>query len=153
MFSTKRKFSVTKINLACRNLLDFYCVIKKRMRREVFHHKIFDYFNALVRIVDLKVKYKKRFCEEDITDLTRCPMPMMSLCCLRISVTNSIGSSPVSNALLNCLAAWSNAPPKRSPLMAKGDKISWIALSLPLEVQREAYRPQLMQLDVSCFLA
>lgn len=50
-----------------------------------------------------------------LTDLTLCPMPMISFPSFFILLTNSMGSMPLSNALLNCFAAASRAPPKRSP--------------------------------------
>ena len=50
-----------------------------------------------------------------LTDLTRCPIPMISFPSFFILLTNSMGNMPPSNALLNCLAAASRAPPNRSP--------------------------------------
>ena len=50
-----------------------------------------------------------------LTDLTRWPMPMMSEPFFLISFTNSIGIRPASEALLNCRAAASKAPPNLSP--------------------------------------
>lgn len=42
-------------------------------------------------------------------------MPIISLPSFFILLTNSMGSMPLSKALLNCFAAASRAPPKRSP--------------------------------------
>ena len=50
-----------------------------------------------------------------LTDLTRCPMPMMSFPFFLMSLTNSMGMRPRSYASPNCLAAASSAPPNRSP--------------------------------------
>ena len=86
------------------------------MRWKILHDEFFENFNSFVRIVNLKFLYDdamKNFFR--LTDLTLWPIPIMSLCCFLISVTNSFGVSPWSNALLNIFAAPSNAPPKRSP--------------------------------------
>lgn len=68
-------------------------------------------YNSFANILDLCVCV----CVGVLTDFTLCPMPIMSLPSFFILLTNSIGSMPLSNALLNCLAAASRAPPKRSP--------------------------------------
>lgn len=50
-----------------------------------------------------------------LTDLTRCPMPMMSCPFFLMSFTNSMGACPLSNPWENIRAAASNAPPNLSP--------------------------------------
>ncbi len=49
------------------------------------------------------------------TDLTRWPTPIINFPSFLILFTKSIGFKPASYASLNCFAAPSNAPPKRSP--------------------------------------
>ncbi len=49
-------------------------------------------------------------------DLTRWPIPGMSLFCLRMMSTNSRGLRPLSKALVNSSAAPSRAPPNREPM-------------------------------------
>lgn len=110
----------------------------------MFLHKILQNLHAHVRVVDLK-KYtilfltfprykqirvlflqnviKKNKLEVGLktllTDFTLWPMPMISLPSFFILLTNSIGNMPLSKALLNCFAAASRAPPKRSPFNSK----------------------------------
>lgn len=85
-------------------------------------HEILQDLHAHVGVVDLKrdtvvrvSRVKPRSDRTPLTDLTRWPMPMISFPSFFILLTNSIGSMPLSKALLNCLAAASRAPPKRSP--------------------------------------
>ena len=49
------------------------------------------------------------------TDFTRWPIPIMSFPDFLLLFTNSMGVIPLSHPSENCLAAASNAPPKRSP--------------------------------------
>lgn len=60
----------------------------------------------------------------ELTDLTLCPMPRMSLCSFLMLFTNSIGIMPESYAWENCFAAPSRAPPKRSPCIRNQKKIN-----------------------------
>ena len=50
-----------------------------------------------------------------LTDLTRCPIPMISCPFFLISLTNSMGACPLSKPLENIRAAASKAPPNLSP--------------------------------------
>lgn len=69
-----------------------------------------------IRIVDLITQFLIEYTYNAVlTDLTRCPIPNINLCCLRVSLTNSIGVIPESYARENWLAAPSNAPPNLSP--------------------------------------
>lgn len=85
-----------------------------------------------------------------LTDLTLCPMPMISLPSFFILLTNSMGSMPLSNALLNCFAAASSAPPKRSPCkVTKRKKIyicSWLDF---LQMKKKMKCINKSQLEVS----
>uniref|UniRef100_A0A0E9S871 Uncharacterized protein n=1 Tax=Anguilla anguilla TaxID=7936 RepID=A0A0E9S871_ANGAN len=69
-----------------------------------------------------------------LIDLTLWPMPMISRPSFFILLTNSMGSSPLSNALLNCLAAASRAPPNRSP-MVRRPEVRLEMRSLPARAQ------------------
>ena len=79
-------------------------------------------------------KFSRANCLTNVTrlsgllmDLTRWPMPMISLPSLRVLLTNSMGMRPESKASVNMEAAPSSAPPNRSP-WGTLDQRSWFLL-------------------------